>query len=104
MYAADRGIYRVLFSLNEIEPDAVGGAVEKMKRERAGGLAHLARRLQHDSVLRADVTVEQATDLPWVLCSFDTFDTLYSGRGRSVDEAIELIVRTTEAALCRPVH
>jgi AcrR family transcriptional regulator len=101
MYAADREIYRVLTSMGRLDPDSVGGAVGKMERERAGGMAHLARRLEEDSVLRADLTVERATDLLWVLGSFDAFDALCSDRGMSTDEAIELMVRVTEEALCR---
>jgi len=102
MYAADRGVYRVLFSLNQLQPDAVGMAVQKMEKERSGGMAHLARRLDEDSALRADVSVERATDVLWMLCSFDTFDSFYSERGMSVDETIELIVDTAERAVCRP--
>jgi AcrR family transcriptional regulator len=102
MYAADRGVYRVLFSLNQLQPDAVGMAVQKMEKERSGGMAHLARRLDEDSALRADVSVERATDVLWMLCSFDTFDSFYSERGKSVDETIELIVDTAERAVCRP--
>ena len=45
MYAADRDIYRVLFSMAQLDPDSVGGAVRKMDQERSGGMAHLARRL-----------------------------------------------------------
>ena len=101
MYAADRGIYRVLFSLNEIQPDTIGGAVQKMERERAGGMAHLARRLDDDSVLRDGISVEHAIDVLWFLCSFDTFDALYTDRDKSVDETIELIIQTIESALCR---
>ena len=102
MYATDRGVYRVLFSLNQLQPDAVGMAVQKMEKERSGGMAHLARRLDEDSALRADVSVERATDVLWMLCSFDTFDSFYSERGQSVDETIDLIVDTAQRAVCRP--
>jgi AcrR family transcriptional regulator len=101
MYAADRDIYRVLYSMGRLDPASVGGAVEKMKKERAGGMAYVARRLAEDSVLRDDVSVEQATDMLWVLGSFDTFDALCSDRGKSTDEAIGQIVWMAENALCR---
>ena len=65
-------------------------------------MAYLAGRLAEDSVLRDDVTVEQAEDVLWALCSFETFDALYTGHGKSLDEAIELVVSTAERALCRP--
>ena len=102
MYAQDVAAYRVLFSMNHLDPASVGGAVERMENEQAGGMAYLAQRLAADSVLRDDVTVAQASDVLWVLCSFETFDALYTSRGRSLDEAIELIAWTAEHTLCRP--
>ena len=48
MYAADRDIYRVLYSMAQLDPDSVGGAVRKMNKERIGGMDHLARRLAED--------------------------------------------------------
>jgi AcrR family transcriptional regulator len=102
MYAKDPVVYRVLFSMNHIDPASSGGAVERMEERRAGGMAYLARRLAEDSMLRDDITVKQAEDLLWVLCSFETFDGLCTARGRSLDETIEVIVWTAEAALCRP--
>jgi hypothetical protein len=90
----------VLFSMNHLDPTSVGGAVERMERRRAGGMAYLAQRLADESVLRDDVTVEQASDVLWVLCSFETFDGLHAGRAKSLDEAIELITWSAEHALC----
>jgi AcrR family transcriptional regulator len=102
MYTEDLVVYRVLFSMNHLDPASAGGAVERMKQRRAGGMAYLAKRLAEDSVLRDDVTIEQAVDLLWVLCSFETFDALYTGRGKSLDEAVQLIAWTAEQSLCRP--
>jgi AcrR family transcriptional regulator len=101
MYAEDLVVYRVLFSMNHLDPASLGGAVERMEERRAGGMAYLARRLAEDAVLRDDVTIEQAIDLLWVLCSFETFDALYSDRGKSLEEAIDLIAWTAEQSLCR---
>jgi AcrR family transcriptional regulator len=102
MYARDLPVYRVLFSMNHLDPASVGGAVERMETKRAGGMRYLAQRLAEDSVLRNDVTVNQAVDVLWVLCSFETFDALYSSRGKSLDDAIGVIAWTAEHALCRP--
>ncbi len=101
MYAGDVVVYRVLFSMNHLDPASLGGAVERMENSRAGGMAYLAQRLAEDSLLRDDVTVEQAGDVLWVLCSFETFDALYTDRGKSLDEAIEVTAWTAEQALCR---
>jgi AcrR family transcriptional regulator len=102
MFTEDLVVYRVLFSMNHLDPASLGGAVERMEQRRAGGMAHLARRLAEDSVLRDDVTVEQAMDLLWVLCSFETFDALYTTRAKSLGETTELIISAAEHALCRP--
>ena len=65
-------------------------------------MAYVARRLAEDGVLRDGITVERAADVLWMVCSFEAFDQLHSDRGLSVDEAIDVIVTTAEAALCRP--
>ena len=101
MAGAQREIYRVLYSMAQLDPESLGGAVERMEQDRQGGMAHLASRLAEDGLLRDDVSVEQATDVLWMLCSFETFDLLYTGRGRSVEEATEVLVTTAERALCR---
>jgi len=101
MYAADRDIYRVLFSMARLDPDSVGGAVDKMERERTGGMVHLARRFDEAGALQEDVTVDQAADILWMLCSFESFDALYTGRGLPLDEAIGLVTTTAERTLLR---
>jgi AcrR family transcriptional regulator len=101
MFAADRDLYRVLFSMAQLDPDSVGGAVSDVERERAGGLAHLARRLEEDGVLRDDVTVEEAEDVLWVLASFESFDLLYTSRGLSLERTVERLVTIADRALCR---
>ena len=101
MYAQDVVVYRVLFSMNHLDPASLGGAVEDGAAAcRGHGVS--ARRLAEDSVLRDDITVKQAIDLLWMLCSFETFDALYADRGKSLEESIELITWTAEHALCRP--
>jgi AcrR family transcriptional regulator len=102
MFTEDLVVYRVLFSMNHLDPASVGGAVERMEKRRAGGMRYLAQRLAEDSVLRDDVTLEQAADVLWVLCSFETFDALFTERDKSLDETIQLIAWTAEQSLCRP--
>ena len=41
-------------------------------------------------------TIEQVL---WVLTSFESFDSLYTGRGMSTDRAVELLIGTAERAL-----
>lgn len=100
MYAKDRGIYRVLFSLGQLDPESIGGATQKIGRDRDGGMNHLAHRLHDDGALRDDVSIGQATDMLWVLCSFDTFDALYTDRQLPLDTVTDLIASMAERALC----
>jgi hypothetical protein len=100
MYAADRDIYRVLYSMAQLDPASVGGAVKKMEQERARGMAHVATRLSEDGVLRKEISVPRATDVLWMLCSFDAFDQLYTNRGLDIAETIEILTATAESAVC----
>ncbi len=101
MLAADIEIYRVLHAMGRLDPDSVGGAVNKMDEERRGGMRYLAKRLKEDGVLRDDVTQAQAADLLWMLTSFEAFDMLHTDRGMSVDRAAEVIATTAERTLCK---
>lgn len=101
MFAAERDVYRVLFSMSQLDPRSVGGAVDKMLQERAGGMAHLAQRLADDGLLRPDTTVETAAHVLWVITSFDSFDSLYTNRRLTLEDTVELLVLTAERTLCR---
>ena len=59
----------------------------------------MAERLGDQGLLRDGVTVADATSLIWMYGSFDAFDVLYTGRGLSVDEIVELFTTTLERAL-----
>ena len=85
----------------QLDPDAVGGAMQRGEQRRAEGMADLARRLAEQDALRAGVTAEAAADLLWVLTSFDGIDLLLTGRGLSAEAAGDLLVETAERALCR---
>lgn len=101
MYAAHRDVLRVLSSMALLDAAAVGGAIQRMEQGRAGGMAHLAQRLAEQGMLHPDVTTDQATDLLWLLTSFDSFDLLYTGRALSVDKATKTLITTAERSLCR---
>lgn len=101
MFAADLDVYRVLFAIARLDPDAVGQVVEKSESDRKRGLKHLAKRLAEDGYLRDDVTVERAHDLLWLVGSFDAFYHLHVGQRMSVDKAADLLSETAERTLCR---
>jgi len=101
MYAAHRDVTRALLSMAHLDPDAVGGAVDRMERGRAVGAVYRAERLVEQDILRADVTLDEAADLLWLLTGFDSFDLLYTGRSLSVDKVAEALATTAERSLCR---
>jgi AcrR family transcriptional regulator len=91
-FAAHRDVFRALVSMAELDPDAVGGAMQRSEQRRAKGMMSLARRLARAGALRQGLTAKQAADRLWVLTSFDAFDLLYSGRGRSARTVARVLV------------
>ncbi len=100
MFAVDRDVARALYSMAQLDHDAVGGAVQRQEDQRARGMARLARRLADQGALRPDVSPAAAEDLLWVLTSFDSFDLLH-GRGLSVGEVATALTEAAERALLR---
>lgn len=100
MFAGDLDVYRVLFTMARLDPEAVGQVIERTETDRKHGMKHLAMRLAQDGHLRDDITVEQALDLLWVLGSFDAFYLAHVGRNLSVDDAADLLSLTAERTLC----
>jgi AcrR family transcriptional regulator len=101
MFAAHRDVLRALYSMAQLDAEAVGGAVRNMEAGRADGMARVARRLAEQAALRPDVTVDKAAHLLWVLTSFDSFDLLYAGRSLPVEDVADILVTTAERSLCR---
>ncbi len=81
MMAAHRDVFRVLYSMAQLDEHAVGGAVHRLEEARARGMARMAERLGDQGLLRDGVTVADANSLIWMYGSFDAFDVLYTGRG-----------------------
>ena len=101
MYAADRDVYRALYSMSRLDPATVGNAVARMETERTGGMAYVARRLSEDGLLRPELTVRAAADILWVICSFDALDLLLTGRKLSLTRAIDTLIEMAERSLFR---
>ena len=84
-----------------LDPDAVGGAIQRAEERRTGGMRYLAGQLEEQGLLRDGVSPEAAAHLMWVLTSFDGFDLLYTGRGMTADEVAEAFIDTAERTLLR---
>jgi AcrR family transcriptional regulator len=101
MFAAHRDVFRVLTSMAQLDANAVGGAVQRLDAARAAGMARLAERVAEAGLLRPDINQEDAAHVLWLLTSFDAFDLLYTGRGLSLDEVVEVLTTTAERSLYR---
>ncbi|MDQ0576289.1 TetR/AcrR family transcriptional regulator [Agromyces albus] len=99
VYAAERDVSRTIYSMWSLEPEAVRRAFEVVERGRAEGQQWMARRLGEQGYLHPDVTVAEATDILWVITSFETFDQLYTGRGLSAEDTAARLVTMAERAL-----
>jgi AcrR family transcriptional regulator len=99
MLAANRDIYRALYSMAQLDEQAVGGAMTRIDAERAAGMKRLAGRLAEQGVLREGLSAEDAEHVLWMLTSFESFDSLHTGRGLSVDRVVDLLTDTAERAL-----
>lgn len=99
VYAAERDVSRTIYSMWSLEPESVRGAFEVVERGRAEGQRRLAGRLAEQGHLHAEVTVDDAADILWVITSFETFDQLYTGRGLSEEETAARLVTMAERAL-----
>jgi AcrR family transcriptional regulator len=102
--AAHRDVTRALVSMAALDPDAVGGAMQRSEQRRAKGMMRLARRLARHGLLRDGLSAKAAADRLWVLTSFDAFDLLYSGRGLSADAVARILVDTAEHSVLAGVE
>jgi AcrR family transcriptional regulator len=98
-FAAHRDVFRALVSMAQLDPDAVGGAMQRSDGRRARGMMRLARRLARHGLLRDGVGAKKAADRLWVLTSFDAFDLLYAGRGLSANAVARVLVDMAERSV-----
>ena len=100
VYADERDVARALYSMAQLNPEAVGGAYDVIDHGRAEGLLHLATRLREQGQLRPDVTPEEAADYLWVITGFDAFDQLCTARGLDRAAVAERLIALAERTLC----
>jgi AcrR family transcriptional regulator len=96
IFVSHREVLRVLYSMAQLDPEAVGGAVRRMGEARAAGLAVHTRRLAEQNALRTGLTAADAEHLLWAVTGFEFFDQLYTGRGLSGEAVADLMIATAE--------
>lgn len=100
IYAADRDVFNTLFAMTRLDPEAVGGAVDRIEAYRAEGMAWGAGRLARQKQLRPGVSARTASHVLWIMAGFDAFDALYTGRGLSAKQTARILADTFERAVC----
>jgi AcrR family transcriptional regulator len=99
VFAANRDVFRVLHSMQELDPDAVGGTIRRVEERRTAGMAWAARRLREQGHLRPGVSANEAAHILWIQASFDAFDLLYSGRRLPAKKVADILVAIAERSL-----
>jgi AcrR family transcriptional regulator len=98
-FAAYRDEFRVLYSMAQLDPEAVAGTMHRGEQKRSRAMDELAGRLAEQGALRPGISRRQAAGLLFVLTSFESFDLLYDGRGLSARATADLLVETAERTL-----
>ncbi|MFT3831868.1 MAG: TetR/AcrR family transcriptional regulator [Micropruina sp.] len=101
MKGSELAVYRVLHSMDRLDPESAGGAVRHMEEDRRAGMESLANHLVDQDLQRPGLSREQVLNALWVLTSFESLDLLISGQGLSVDDAVDTLVWMAERAVCR---
>ena len=78
MYSTEHAVLQRMLLLAKLDRDVAQDYQVRQKR-RAAGMRVLAKRLRGQGRLRANVSVEAAAAVLWILTSFETFDQLFSG-------------------------
>jgi AcrR family transcriptional regulator len=102
IFAEHRQVLRVLYSMAALDPQAVGGVVQRMGADRAAGVAQHAERLAEQGALASGITVAEAADLLWAVTGFEFFDQLYTGRSLPADAVADLMVAAAERLALQP--
>ena len=100
IFAADRDVFNALFAMTKLDPDAVGGAVQRIEERRAEGMSWASSRLARQKQLKSDVSARKAAHVLWLVASFDAFDLLYTGRGLSARETGRILASAFESTVC----
>jgi AcrR family transcriptional regulator len=97
LYSQEGTVGQALLSLAAVDRDA-SSAAARLNFGRRDGMRKLAERMQAQGVLREGVTVAEASDILWVVTSFETFAQLHRDRKltpQEVGSRLLSIVRRT---------
>jgi AcrR family transcriptional regulator len=100
LYAQEDAVGQALLSLAAVDRDA-SSAAARLNQGRRQGMRRIAERMYEQGVLRDDVTIEEASDILWIITSFETFAQLYRGRSLTPQQVGERLLAITRRTLYR---
>jgi AcrR family transcriptional regulator len=98
LWAADPVLVRHIMGLAAIDEDA-RRVVETRDAGRRADLRRMVARVAGEGLLRNGISVDQATDVLWLLSSFQTFDQLHRRSGLSVRATSRTLTELGQAIL-----
>ena len=100
LYSQEDAVGQALLSLAAVDRDA-SSAAARLNFGRRDGMRKIAERMHAQGVLRDDVTVEEASDILWVVTSFETFAQLYRNRNLTPKQVGDRLMTTVRRTLYR---
>ena len=100
LYSQEHSVAQALLSLSAVDRDA-SSAAARLNFGRRDGMRKIAQRMHDQGVLRGDVTVDEASDVLWLITSFETFEQLYRGRSLTPKQVGERLMAITRRTLYR---
>ena len=94
-------LYRVLVGAAESDPE-LRDVLDGLETRRLQGLGALASQLGESQALRSDLSVEQARDIIWTLCSTPVHDLLVRRRGWTSETYRDWIAAALQRELLDP--
>jgi AcrR family transcriptional regulator len=98
-FTEHRDVLRALYSMAQLDREAVGGAIDRIAESRAAGMAWYAQRLSDEQTLREGLSVADASHLLWAVTGFEFFDQLYTGRALPADAVAQLMIEAVRRLL-----
>lgn len=97
-WAAEEPVFRTLIGLSRIDPD-IGEVVRRHDQGRRESIREVVERLRGEEALGPGWTVSLATEVLWLITSFDAFDHLHSRSGLSVAKTGDVLAGLASVVL-----
>ena len=83
----------------QVDGEPAGKTFGRMEQQRAEAMHDIAARLDEEGLLREGLSRVEAENMLWVLTSFDSFESLYAGKGMALEDVGEQLIAMAERLL-----